>query len=169
MFETSEADPLVLWARRLARKVAPGETDIAVDLALDYAAGDSQGDRPIPPPRADPASSAAASSPFLPCLWQALDAAYPVLRALLSDPVVGNVVAIAGPVLAQRRTGRRGTLTVSPAARWTSAAIDRVRDGLASAGLPSAEAEQLADDVVEELLTDPVSAADFLDRLRARS
>jgi hypothetical protein len=44
-----------------------------------------------------------------------------------------------------------------------------VRDGLASAGLPSAEAEQLADDVVEELLTDPVSAADFLDRLRARS
>lgn len=165
MAGSSATDPLALWARRLARRVAPEEVDVAADLAVEYASSEDTGDGPVPSPRADPTPSA----PLLPVLWQALDNAYLVLRALLSGPVVGNVSAIAKPVLARRRAGRGGMLTASPAARWTGVAIDRLRDGLAAAGLSPAEAERIADDVVEELLTDPESAADFLDRLRARS
>jgi hypothetical protein len=169
MVQTSQSDPFTVWPERLAHLVAPDETDIATDLAVAYAAGGTQRQELFLRPDTDPGSSGAEPGPFLPYLWRALDEAYPVLRAVLSDTVVENVVAIAGRALSNRRTGQGGAQATTPAARWTDAAVSLLRDGLTFTGLPSADTEGKAVDIVEEMLTDPASAADFLDRLRVNS
>lgn len=169
MNQLSQSDSLTVWAHRLAHRVAPDESDIAADLAFAYAAGGVQRQELFVPVRTDPGPAGDGVGRFLPHLWHALDDAYPVLRAVLSDPVVGNVAAIAELVLAQRRTREDVARPTTPAARWTNSAVDQLRDGLEPTGLSHAEAEQAAIDIVEEMLADPASAADFLDRLRARS
>lgn len=107
--------------------------------------------------------------PFLPRLVHALDVAYPVLRALLGESVVGGASATAREVLAHRRHDRDAAPPTGPAARWTGVAIDRIRAALQATGVAEADAERAALDAVEELLADPASAAEFLDVLRARS
>lgn len=169
MVQTSQADSFSVWPERLAQLVAPDEADIASELAAVYAAGGAKRQELFLRPRTDPGSAVTEGGPFLPYLWQALDETYPVLRAVLSDAVVASVVAISGRVLSNRRTGQGLAQAATPAARWTDAAVNRLRDGLAPAGLSRADAEKKAVDVVEEMLTDPASAADFLDRLRASS
>ena len=171
MFQPSQPDLLTLWSTRLAQRVAPEEIDIAADLAVAYAAGGAERRTLFLQPRTDPGSFGTGLGLFLPHLWQALDTAYTVLRAVLGDPSVANIVAIAGLVLSYRqsRKGNRQASTVRPtgsAADSIDVAIDQVRSGLERAGLSPEEAEQKAIDTIEELLRDPASAASFLDQLR---
>lgn len=174
MFQESHSDPPAPWPQRFAHRVAPDEIDIADDLAAAYAAGGAKRQQLFLRPRTDPGSFGIGVGLLLPYLWQALDTAYPLLRAVLSDPVLANVLSIAGLVLSCRRHPGEAhpTEAVRPAgaaADSLDAAIDHLRDRLAAAGLPVADAEQKAIDVVEVMLADPESATSFLGHLANRS
>lgn len=160
MIRTSPANAFSLWPGRLAQRVAPDEADVAEELALAYAAGGDRRKQLFP---------GDTTGAFLPHLWRALDTAYPMLRALLSDSVVANVVPAARGVFSRRRSDKGRARLTGPASRWINTTIDMVRDALLPAGLPSAEAERIALDIVEEMMGDPASAADFLDRLGVHS
>jgi hypothetical protein len=170
MFSVPECDTLVLWSQRLAHRVAPDEIDIAADLVIAYAAGGAERRALFLRPRTDPGSFGTGLALFLPLVCQALDAAYTTLRAVLSDPSVANIVAISGLVFSYRQARNEHRQTDSqrpagPAADAIDATTDQVRAEFERAGLPTQEAERKATEVLGELLHDPVSATEFLDRL----
>ncbi|MFD8965483.1 hypothetical protein ACFV0C_10840 [Streptomyces sp. NPDC059568] len=100
------AEPLDVWAGRIAEAVAPDEISFAGLTARVYAEG-GRGRRGLlrsAPPA--PGGAGGELATLLPALWHALAVSYDLLVAALGSPVVSNAVSGAALLLAleERRT-----------------------------------------------------------------
>ncbi|WP_066949310.1 hypothetical protein [Streptomyces lushanensis] len=104
------AEPLNVWAGRIAEAVAPAEISFAGLTARVYAEG-GRGRRGLlrsAPPA--PGGAGGELATLLPTLWHALALSYDLLAAALGSPVVSNVVSGTALLLAleeRRASGAR--------------------------------------------------------------
>jgi hypothetical protein len=157
-------DVVAGWAVRIATRVVPDELDFAAEVGQAYAAGGKARSDLFPRPGAEPGGfGVTAMTEELPVILQALADAAGTLRDLLATKELGNVVALVGLVVALRR-GKSDVK--SPEAAALDTAQHDLRAGLENSGLPGPRAEEVAYDLLEELLSDPDGAREFLRRLR---
>ena len=165
-------DVVERWSVRIAERVAPEEADFAAEVGVAYAAGGQARKDLLPRSSTQPgAFGPGANAADLPLILQGLADAASALLAFLRSPYLGNALAAAG-LLAGFRANRHHE-QVAPQATPLSerqaleAAFESLRDRLASAGFNKARADDLACELLEELLTDTAEAAQFVDALGA--
>ncbi len=165
-------DVVQRWSERIARRVAPDEADFAAEVGAAYAAGGQARKDLLPRPGTQPgAFGPGANAADLPLILQGLAHAATALLAFLRSPYVGNALAAAGMVIAFRaeRHHEQAAPQATPLAERQAleTAFGSLRDRLASAGFTRARADELACDLLEELLADTAEAAQFVDALAA--
>jgi hypothetical protein len=183
-----DADLLVVqrWSERIAERVAPEEADFAAEVGVAYAAGGQARKDLLPRPGVQPGAFGPGScAADLPLILRGLADSASMLLALLRSPYLSNALA-SGSLLvtfradhrheqaaeAGRAASRRATEPepqpppVSERQALESA-FESLRDRLASAGFGQARAGQVACELLEELLTDTMEAALFVDALAA--
>lgn len=162
------------WAVRIALRVAPDERDVAARVAHAYAAGGKARHDMFRPAGHVPGGIGGGLATVLPDVLDAVAFCGDAIRAVLGDePGVAAGVLLAA--LGGRRDdeaaseGSEGSEVSREASREAIDAALRLRDRLRDRGLEEAAAEQLACDVLAELLAaeDPAQAREFLDRLVA--
>ena len=180
------------WAQRIADRFTPEEAGFAADVGMAYAAGGTRRKDLFPGYDVQPgAFGPGALGAALPLILHALAQAGPVLRNLLGSGYLANTLAAAGLVVALRQersdgpSGEHsGSPGASPAAKPPVPSPEAVpppasekqaleqsfralRDRLAAAGFDRPRADEIAYGLLEELLSDAVNAAMFIDTLTA--
>lgn len=176
-------DVVQRWSERIARRVVPSEADFAPEVGAAYAAGGQARKNLMPRPNVQPgAFGPGIFAADLPLILQALAHAGKMLLALLRSAYLSNALA-AGSLLAALRAahGRGQELTDGQAAALPEApqavplnekrameqAFWSLRCDLTFAGFPPERADQIAYELLEELLADAADAALFVDALSA--
>jgi hypothetical protein len=165
-------DVVERWSERIAQRVAPDEADFAAEVGVAYAAGGQARKDLLPRSSTQPgAFGPGANAADLPLILQGLADTASALLAFLRSPFLSNALAAAGLLVAFRADHHHGQ--VAPQAtplgerQALEAAFESLRDRLASAGFSKARADDLAYELLEELLTDTAEAAQFVDALAA--
>ncbi|MCO6010942.1 hypothetical protein NE236_38890 [Actinoallomurus purpureus] len=154
------------WSERIARRVTPEEIDFAADVGEAFAAGGVSRRALFDSPGAEPGGFGLASAVGeLPVILAALADTGRVLRHALGTQEFGNVMAVASLLVSLRGGGRPPDEQRDDARTALARAYVELRDRLQTLGFPPGRAERLARELLEELLTDAVSAEDFLRRL----
>jgi hypothetical protein len=165
-------DVVQRWSERIAQRVAPEEADFAAEVGVAYAAGGQARKDLLPRPSTQPgAFGPGANAADLPLILRGLADAASVLLAFLRSPYLSNAIATAGLLIAFRADHHheQAAPQATPLAERQAldAAFESLRDRLASAGFTKARADELAYELLEELLTDTAEAAQFVDALAA--
>lgn len=179
-------DVVECWSARIARRVAPAELDFAPEVGAAYAAGGKARKELFS--RSDVQPGAFGPGDFaadLPLILRGLADAGSALLALLRSSYLSNGLAAASLLAALRAghhqeqvqgTGRETTNGPAPEATPSLAekqaievAFMTLRDRLGSAGFSGIRADELAYELLAELLADHVESARFIDALTAVS
>lgn len=173
-------DVVERWSVRIAQRVAPAEADFAAEVGAAYAAGGKAREELWPRPGVQPGAFGPGTlGAYLPVILRAVADAGNALLALLGSSFLGNGLAAGSLMVALRgaRRGREGPGT-SPGAAETGPppvpegqavvlAFESLRDRLVSAGFRPDQASEIAFALLEELVTDPADAAQFVRALAA--
>ena len=187
-------DVVERWSERIAQRVAPDEADFAAEVGVAYAAGGQARKDLLARPGTQPgAFGPGANAADLPLIFRGLADAASVLVAFLRSAYLSNTLAAASLFVAFRadRHHEQATQAGQPASlaaatpqpgsapqpapqpppasgrRALEVAFESLRDRLASAGFNKVRADDLAYELLEELLTDTAEAAQFVDALAA--
>lgn len=174
------------WCQLIAQRVVPNEADFAAEVGLAYAAGGQARENLLPRAGAQPGAFGPDNlSVELPLILRALADAGSALLGLLRSPYLSNGLAAGGIAVALRagRADGQSPEPGEPAAEPQSGpgpapvpagemqavelAFTSLRDRLTAAGFSRQRADELAYQLLEELLADTAQAALFLDALTA--
>jgi hypothetical protein len=167
------------WAERIARRFTPEELGFAAEVGTAYAAGGSRRRDLFPGAETQPgAFGPGGLIAELPMILHALAQAGPVLLSLLGSNYLGNAVGVTSLLVALRQ-GHRD----KPASEKDEQAIGSpspvnerqalvqslktLRGRLTEAGFAPPRANELAHGLLEEMLSDAASAAQFIDVITA--
>jgi hypothetical protein len=168
------------WALKIAKRVAPEESDFAAEVGQAYASGGKARAALFPRPGAEPGGwGLTALIGDLPVILRALADYAESLRYLLGTPQLANIVALVGLGVAMRRPksgDREPDSGNDPDERpeeservALESTVRQLRDRLENDGMPRPRAELVAYELLDELLSDPAGAAEFLNALRGES
>jgi hypothetical protein len=167
------------WTERIARRFAPEEAGFAAEIGVAYAAGGSRRRDLFPGDETQPgAFGPGGIVAELPMILHALAQAGPVLLGLLGSGYVGNAVGVAGLLVALRQGHRDkpagekdGQAIADPPSTSEREALEQslqvLRGRLTDAGFAPSRANELAHGLLEEMLSDTASAAQFIDAITA--
>jgi hypothetical protein len=176
----AEQNLVVDWSERIARRVAPDEIDSAGEMAAAYARGGRARRDLFRSSASGPgAFGVTALAVVWPYVLRALHLMASELIAVLRDPALGNATAVAALGVAWRerrgdraeneiaRTAPAVPGTVSPGANRAVERLSHVQTAMerifADNGISPPEIR--VEELLAELLTDPIAAAEFLERL----
>ena len=178
-------DVVQQWSMRIAQRVTPEESDFAAEVGAAYAAGGKARKSLLARHDVQPgAFGPGASTADLPAILQSLAYCGHAIMALLRDPYVTDTLAT-GSLLATlklTRDRRRMGATASDAAELEQSresiaqlterqivghALESLSDRLSNAGFAPARADNIAYELIAEMLTDAADAARFVDALTA--
>lgn len=176
-------DVVQRWSERVARRVAPAEADFAAEVGAAYAAGGQVRKNLMPRSNVQPGAFGPGTfAADLPLILRALAHAGNVLLALLRSAYLNNALAAGSLLVALRaahghgQESKAGQAAVPPEGpqavpvnekRAIEQAFGSLRCDLTSAGFTPERADQIAYELLEELLADTASAALFVDALTA--
>ncbi len=168
------------WAERLARRAVPAEAEFAAEVAEAYVAGGEQARRLAGPQGAMPgAFGSAGGAVDLVQILEVLSASGDALLALLRSDYLANFLS-GGSLAIALHSFRREPPAAPPA---PAAAVQQeprggefaalrdsyqvLRERLDALGLPEGRADELAGELLLELLQSPPQAAHFIEQLPA--
>ncbi|GAA1897467.1 hypothetical protein [Actinomadura bangladeshensis] len=168
------------WALKIAKRVAPEEADFAAEVGQAFASGGRARAALFPRPGAEPGGwGPTALIGDLPVILRALADCAESLRYLLGTPQLANIVAIVSLGVAMRRpkSGDREPDAENdsderpgdPETVALHSAVEQLRGRLANDGMPRPRAELVAYELLDELLSDPAAASEFLRALKGES
>jgi hypothetical protein len=176
-------DVVEQWSRRVAQRVTPEEADFAAEVGAAYAAGGKARRNLWPGYNTQPgAFGPGASAADLPMILHALAYSGQAILALLRGPYVADTVAASGLLAVvkltrdQRRPERPGRMDADGVAdlpppgplterQAVGHAFESLSGRLSEAGFAPERADQIAHDLIAELLTDTAGAAMFVECL----
>lgn len=173
-------DVVARWSIRIAKRVAPEEVRLAADVGVAYAEGGKARKGLLARPGVQPGAFGPGSYAVdLHLILRALADAHDVVLPLLRGPYVSNLLAALSLYVALRAGHGRGQhaepdqppaqapeLSVSER-QALDHALASLRARLLAAGLVEKRANQVAVELLEELLKDAAEAAQFVDALSA--
>lgn len=167
------------WAERIARRFTAEELGFAAEVGTAYAAGGSRRRDLFPGDETQPgAFGPGGFIAELPMVLHALAQAGPVLLSLLGSSYLGNAVGVTSLLVALRQGHRdksdsekdEQAIAGLPPANERQAleqSLKTLRGRLTEAGFAPPRANELAHGLLEEMLSDAASAAQFIDAITA--
>jgi hypothetical protein len=167
------------WAERIASRFTPEELGFAAEVGTTYAAGGSRRRDLFPGDETQPgAFGPGGLIAELPMVLHALAQAGPVLLSLLGSSYLGNAVGVTSLLVALRQghrdksAGEKDEQAIAglPPANERQAleqSLKTLRGCLTEAGFAPPRANELAHGLLEEMLSDAASAAQFIDAITA--
>lgn len=167
------------WAERIARRFTPEEAGFAAKVGTAYAAGGSRRRDLFPGGETQPGGFGPGGLiAELPIILHALAQAGPGLLGLLGSSYLGNAVGVTSLVVALRQGHRDSpasekeeqAVASPPPANEKQAmeqSLESLRGRLTDAGFAPPRANELAHGLLEEMLSDAASAAQFIGAITA--